>query len=179
MTPGYYGSSQVMPDLPFIQFQLKTPKCSTRDKIWQQHRWLMKREAHIQIPILCLLAGCLTRWSQKLKPEMSMPFSLDQKLAAKVTSQTACAKLNISGTLTLCVSHIPILGTCPCSPSQSVAQYPVVFTNSWYLLFLHTPYSLCSLSPALMILPLRYLSRLTASFFLSTITIVQAHQVTS
>lgn len=106
MTSSYYGNCQVMPDLPFIQFQLKTPKCSTQDKIWQQHSWLIKREAHIQIPILCLLAGHLTRWSQKLKPEMSTCFSLDQKLVAKVTSQKTCAKLNISRTsMSMCLLH--------------------------------------------------------------------------
>lgn len=61
MTSGYRSSSQVTPDLPFVQFQLKTPKCSTRDKIWQQHSWLMKWEAYIQMPILCLLVGHLMR----------------------------------------------------------------------------------------------------------------------
>lgn len=129
MTSGYYGSSQVMPNLPFIHFQWKTPKCSTWDKIWQQHSWLMKSEAHIQIPILCLLAGRLTSWSQKPKPEMSMPFSLDRKLVAKVTSQAACAKLNTSETLILSVFPSSLFW----------APVSVLHFNEWHTIYLFQP----------------------------------------
>lgn len=163
MTSGYYGSNQVMPDLPFIQFQLKTPKCSTQDKIWQQHNWLMKQEAYIQMPILCLLVGCLRRdprhtslnwahhslptrnWSPKSPPKQHVPSWMYQEPWLSMCFPHPCSgdwwmfSISVNGTISSCW-----------------------ITSSWHLLFPHTSYSLCRLSPDLMILPLKYLSSLTS-----------------